>query len=83
MEFLRIAGQTGGGSRCASRPQEQTTAVAGDRSPVKLCPDLASLLGMNSKDKLVTLSGRKAVLLLGTISFQTKELCHEATAFFY
>jgi hypothetical protein len=64
-------------------PQEQTTTIATDRSPVKLCPNLASLLGMKSKDKLVTLCGHKAVLLLGTISFQTKELCHEATAFFY
>jgi hypothetical protein len=46
-----------------------TSAVAGDRSVVKLCPDLASLLGMKSEDKLVTLCGHKAVLLLGTISF--------------
>jgi len=38
---------------------------------------------MKSKDKLVTLCGHKAVLLLGTISFQTKELGYEATAFFY
>ena len=30
-------------------PQEQTTAVAGDRSAVKLRPDLASLLGMKSE----------------------------------
>jgi hypothetical protein len=64
-------------------PEEQTTAVTGDRSPVKLSPDLASLSGMKSKDKLVTLCGHKAVLLRGRISFQTKELCHEATAFFY
>jgi hypothetical protein len=42
--------------------QEQTTAVTGDRSPVKLSPDLASLSGMKSKDKLVTLCGHKAVL---------------------
>jgi hypothetical protein len=63
--------------------QEQTTAVAGDRSAVKLCPDLASFLGMKSEDKLVTLWGHKAVLLLGKISFWTKELCHEVTAFFY
>jgi hypothetical protein len=64
-------------------PQEQTTAVAGDRSAVELRADLASLLGMKSEDKLVTLCGHKAVLLLGRISFSTKELCHEATAFFY
>ena len=49
--------------------QEQTTAVAGDRSAVKLCSDLASFLGMKSEDKLVTLWGHKAVLLLGKISF--------------
>jgi hypothetical protein len=42
-------------------PQEQTTAVAGDRSAVELRPDLASLLGMKSEDKLVTLCGHKAV----------------------
>jgi hypothetical protein len=64
-------------------PQQQSTAVAGDRSAVKLRPDLASFLGMKSEDKLVTLCGHKAVLLLGKISFWTKELCHEVTAFFY
>jgi hypothetical protein len=64
-------------------PQQQTTAVTGDRSTVKLCPDLASLLGMKSEDKLFTLCGHRLLLLLGRISFQTKELCHEATAFFY
>ena len=64
-------------------PQEQPTAVTGDRSAVELRTDLASLLGMKSEDKLVTLCGHKAVLLLGRISFQTKELCHEVTAFFY
>ena len=42
-------------------PKEQTTAVTGDRSTVELCPDLASFLGMKSKDKLVTLCGHKAV----------------------
>jgi hypothetical protein len=42
-------------------PQEQTTAVTGDRSTVKLRPNLTSLLGMKSKDKLVTLCGHKAV----------------------
>jgi hypothetical protein len=42
-------------------PQEQTTAITGDRSTVKLCPNLASLLGMKSEDKLVTLCGHKAV----------------------
>jgi hypothetical protein len=42
-------------------PQEQTTAVTGDRSAVKLRPDLASLLGMKSEDKLRTLCGHKAV----------------------
>ena len=42
-------------------PQEQTTAVTGDRSAVELRPDLASLLGMKSEDKLVTLCGHKAV----------------------
>jgi hypothetical protein len=50
--------------------------------PVKLCPNHTSLLGMKFKDKLVSLCAHKAVLLLGTISFWTKELCHEATAFF-
>ena len=42
-------------------PQQQTTAVTGDRSAVELRPDLASFLGMKSKDKLVTLCGHKAV----------------------
>jgi hypothetical protein len=42
-------------------PQEQPTAVAGDRSAVELRPDLTSLLGMKSEDKLVTLCGHKAV----------------------
>ena len=36
-------------------PQQQTTAVAGDRSAIELCADLASLLGMKSENKLVTL----------------------------
>jgi hypothetical protein len=64
-------------------PQQQTTAITANRSAVELRPDLASFLGMKSEDKLVTLCGHKAVLLLGKISFQTKELCHEVTAFFY
>jgi hypothetical protein len=34
-------------------PQEQTTSVTGDRSAVKLRPDLASFLGVKSEDKLV------------------------------
>src|SRR6267378_8529206 len=42
-------------------PQEQSTAVAGDRSAVELRPNLASLLGMKSEDKLITLCGHKAV----------------------
>jgi hypothetical protein len=50
-------------------PQQQTAAVAGDRSTVELRPNLASLLGMKSEDKLGTLCGHKAVLLLGKISF--------------
>ena len=64
-------------------PQEQTTAIAGDGSAIELGPNLASFLGMKSEDKLGTLCSHKAVLLLGRISFSTKELCHEATAFFY
>jgi len=35
-------------------PQQQTTAVAGDRPAIELRPDLASLLRMKSKDKLVS-----------------------------
>jgi hypothetical protein len=50
-------------------PQQQTTAVTGDRSTIELRSDLASLLGMKSEDKLATLCGHKAVLLLGRISF--------------
>jgi hypothetical protein len=46
-----------------------TAAVAGDRSTVELRPNLASFLGMKSEDKLGTLCGHKAVLLLGKISF--------------
>jgi hypothetical protein len=42
-------------------PQQQTTAVAGDRPTVELRADLASLLGMKSEDNLVTLCGHKAV----------------------
>src|SRR3979490_991515 len=42
-------------------PQEQPPAVTGDRSAVELRADLASLLGMKSEDKLVTLCGHKAV----------------------
>jgi hypothetical protein len=42
-------------------PQEQPTAVTGDRSAVELRTDLASLLGMKSEDKLGTLCGHKAV----------------------
>jgi hypothetical protein len=64
-------------------PQEQTTAVTGNRSTVELRPDLASLLGMKSKDKLVTLCSHKAVAPSWQNFFLTKELCHEATAFFY
>jgi hypothetical protein len=64
-------------------PQEQATAVTSDRSTVKLRPDLASLLGMKSKDKLVTLCSHKAVAPSWQNFFLTKELCHEATAFFY
>jgi hypothetical protein len=64
-------------------PQEQATAVAGDRSTVKLRPNLASLLGMKSEDKLVTLCSHKAVAPSWQNFFLTKELCHEATAFFY
>jgi hypothetical protein len=41
--------------------KEQTTAITGDRSTVELRPDLASLLGMKSKRKLVTLCAHKAV----------------------
>ena len=63
--------------------QEQTTAVAGDRSTVELRPNLASLLGMKSEDKLVTLCSHKAVAPSWQNFFLTKELCHEATAFFY
>jgi hypothetical protein len=62
---------------------QQTTAVTGDRSPVKLRPDLPSLLGMKSKDKLVTLCIHKAVAPSWQNFFLTKELCHEARAFFY
>ena len=40
-------------------PQEQTTAITGDRSTVELRPNLAALLGMKSEDKLVTLCGHK------------------------
>jgi hypothetical protein len=54
----------------------QPASVGGDGPAVKLGP-------MKSEDKLVTLCAHKAVLLLGTISFWTKELCHEVTAFFY
>jgi hypothetical protein len=64
-------------------PQEQTTTIAGDRSTVELRPDLASLFGMKSEDKLVTLCGHKAVAPSWQNFFLTKELCHEATAFFY
>src|SRR5260370_3779138 len=42
-------------------PQEQTTAITGDRSAVELRADLAALLGMKSEDKLVTLCAHKAV----------------------
>jgi hypothetical protein len=56
-------------------PQEQPTPVAGDRSAVKLRPNLASLLGMKSEDKLVTFCAHNAGHLLGRISFQTKEGC--------
>src|SRR6266699_7025334 len=42
-------------------PQQQTTTIAGDRSTVELRADLASLLGMKSEDKLVTLCAHKAV----------------------
>jgi hypothetical protein len=64
-------------------PQEQATSVTGDRSAVKLRPDLASLLGMKSEDKLITLCGHKGCCSFLAESFWTKELCHEATAFFY
>jgi hypothetical protein len=64
-------------------PQQQTTAVAGDRSTVELRADLASLFGMKSEGKLVTLCGHKAVAPSWQNFFLTKELCHEATAFFY
>ena len=64
-------------------PQEQTTTITGDRSTGKLRPDLPSLLGMKSKDKLVTLCSHKAVAPSWQNFFLTKELCHEATAFFY
>jgi hypothetical protein len=40
---------------------QKSTTIAGDRSTVELCADLASLLGMKSEDKLVTLCGHKAV----------------------
>jgi hypothetical protein len=63
-------------------PQEQPTAVTGDGATVEFRADLASLQGMKSEDKLVTLCGHKPVVLLGRISFWTKELCH-AAAFFY
>jgi hypothetical protein len=63
-------------------PQQQTTAVTGDRSTVELRPDLASFWGMKSEDKLVTLCGHKAVAPPWQDSLQTKELRHEATAFF-
>jgi len=49
MEFLRITGQTGGGSRCASRPQEQTTTVAGDRSPLNCARISRRFWGWNPK----------------------------------
>ena len=39
--------------------QKQTTAIATDRPTVELGPNLASLLGMKSEDKLVTLWGHK------------------------
>jgi hypothetical protein len=42
-------------------PQQQATAVAADRSTVKLSPNLALLLKMKSRDKLVTLCAHKAV----------------------
>src|ERR1700732_4507514 len=42
-------------------PKQQTTAVTGDRSAVKLSPNLSALLGMKSEDKLVTLCAHKAV----------------------
>ncbi len=64
-------------------PQEQTTTITGDRSAVKLRPDLASLLGMKSKANLGTLCSHKAVAPSWQNFFLTKELCHEATAFFY
>ena len=49
--------------------RRRARAVAGDRPAIELRPDLASLLGMKSEDKLGTLCGHKAVLLLGRISF--------------
>jgi len=64
-------------------PQQQTTAVAGDRPAIELRPDLASLLRVKSKDKLATLCSQKAVAPSWQNFFLTKELCHEATAFFY
>jgi hypothetical protein len=64
-------------------PQKQATTVAGDRSAIKLRPNLASLLGMKSEIFLGTLCDHKAVASSGRISFGQKELCHEATAFFY
>jgi hypothetical protein len=64
-------------------PQQQTTTVAGDRPAIELRPDLASLLRMKSEDKLVTLCSHKAVAPSWQNFFLTKELCHEATAFFY
>jgi hypothetical protein len=85
---IPIIGEAGG--KLAENPdpflnlsQEQTTAVTGDRSTVELRPDLTSLLGMKSKDKLVTLCIHKAVAPSWQNFFLTKELCHEATAFFY
>jgi hypothetical protein len=56
-------------TRFLNLPQEQTTAVTGDRFTVKLRPDLASLLG----DGIQRQTG---------YTLQS-ELCHEATAFFY
>jgi hypothetical protein len=64
-------------------PQQQTTAVAGDRPAIELRPDLSSLLRMKSQGKLVTLCSHKAVAPSWQNFFLIKELCHGATAFFY
>jgi len=85
---IPIIGETGGKlaqdpDTFLDLPQEQTTAIAADRSAIKLGSNLSAFLGMKSEDKLATLCSHKAVLLRGRISFSSKELCHEATAFSY